>query len=97
SVANAVAVLKDSPELESRDWATGVIERQTGQLTHLIDDLLDVSRITTGKIRLRKEILDATAILDRACETARPLITERRHELVCHYGRGGLWIEADPT
>ena len=66
-------------------------------IEHLIDDLLDVSRITTGKIRLRKEIVDAAAILDRAQESARPLMAERQHELICHYQPGELWIEADPT
>jgi CheY-like chemotaxis protein len=65
-------------------------------LTHLIDDLLDVSRITTGKIRLRREVIDAAHVLERACETARPLIKERQHELDCDYDEG-LWIEADPT
>ncbi|MEA3208282.1 MAG: hypothetical protein QOE70_1339 [Chthoniobacter sp.] len=97
SVSSAATLLKNSGDPVNHAWAAGVIERQTGQLAHLIDDLLDVSRITTGKIRLRKEIVDAAAILDRACESARPLITERGHELVCHYPRGGLWLEADPT
>ena len=61
AVANAAVLLK-SPDWEERDWASGVIQRQSEQLAHLIDDLLDVSRITTGKIRLRKQILDVAPI-----------------------------------
>jgi PAS domain S-box-containing protein len=96
AVASAASLLKDSRDPESQVWGSGVIERQTRQLTHLIDDLLDVSRITTGKIRLRREVIDAAHVLERACETARPLIKERQHELDCDYDEG-LWIEADPT
>jgi CheY-like chemotaxis protein len=74
-----------------------VIERQSRQLAHLIDDLLDVARITTGKIRLRKEVTDVAVLLERACESARPLIKERGHDLICNYDRGLHWVDADPT
>ncbi len=97
SVANAAALLKTSQDHETQDWAAGVIERQSNQLAILIDDLLDVSRITTGKIRLRQTIVDASVILDRACETARPLMTERGHDLICDYPRQKLWLRVDPT
>lgn len=97
SIANAAGLLKSSPDSECHTWAAGVIERQIHQLSHLIDDLLDVSRITTGKIRLRQEILDAALILDRTCECARPLLRQREHELICHYPHGSLWLKADPT
>ena len=97
AVANAASLLKNTEDAESHTWAAGVIERQTRQLTHLIDDLLDVSRITTGKIRLRREILDVATVLERACESARPLVQERQHELLCDYPHGLLWLEADPT
>lgn len=96
SVASAASLLNSAPGGEHHAWAAGVIERQSRQLAHLIDDLLDVSRITTGKIRLRKEAIDGAVALDRACESARPLMRDRGHELVCNYPRG-LWLEADPT
>jgi len=96
SVASAASLLNSATDGEHHGWAAGVIERQSRQLAHLIDDLLDVSRITTGKIRLRKAVVDGAVALDRACESARPLILDRGHELVCNYGRG-LWLEADPT
>ena len=97
SVANAVSLLKSSSEPECHTWAANVIDRQIHQLVHLIDDLLDVSRITTGKIRLRKEIIDAALILDRACESVRPMVKARGHELICRYKHSSMWLEADPT
>ncbi|HSJ04722.1 MAG TPA: ATP-binding protein [Verrucomicrobium sp.] len=97
SVANAATLILSGADPESYTWAAGVIERQTRQLAHLIDDLLDVSRISTGKIHLRKAVVDAALILDRACETARPLVQERGHNLVCRYPAGALWLEADAT
>ena len=97
AVNNAVTVLKMSPDEESRDWASDVVERQVRQLARLIDDLLDVSRITSGKIRLRKEFVDASPILDQAVESARPLIDERSHTLSVSIERGRLPLHADAT
>ncbi len=97
AVNNAVAVLKMSSDLESRKWGSDLVERQVKQLVHLIDDLLDVSRITSGKIRLRKELLDASSILDLAIESARPLIDERKHALEISIERGQLPLHVDPT
>jgi PAS domain S-box-containing protein len=97
SVGNAAALIKSSDLPEDRTWAAGVIERQTSQLARLIEDLLDVSRINTGKIRLRRETLDVATVLDRAIESVRPLLKDRKHLLSCEYGRGELWIDADPT
>jgi PAS domain S-box-containing protein len=96
AISNAAAVL-NAADAEDRSWATGVIKRQSGQLGHLIDDLLDVSRITTGKIRLRKTVIDLASILTRARDSAHRLLTERGHELITDYPVGELWVEADPT
>jgi signal transduction histidine kinase/CheY-like chemotaxis protein len=96
AVANAASLLS-SENGEDQTWAAGVIARQSGQLAHLIDDLLDVSRITTGKIRLRKEIIDVAGILDRVRDSAAPLVKARNHELLCNYSSGCMWVEADPT
>jgi len=97
AVRNAVTVLKMSNAEENINFAKGVVERQVTQLTRLIDDLLDVSRITSGKIRLRREFLDAAPVLDLAIEAARPLIDERKHELILSVDRGNLPLRADPT
>ncbi len=97
AVNNAVTVLKHSPDDESRNWAGDVVERQVQQLVHLIDDLLDVSRITSGKIRLRKEFVDAGSVLDQALESARPLIDARRQTLTVSVDRGRLPLHVDAT
>ncbi len=97
AVNNAVTVLKMSSDESSRNWASDVVERQVRQLVRLIDDLLEVSRITSGKIRLRKEFVDASAILDEAVEAARPLIDEREHKLFMTIERGALPLHVDAT
>jgi signal transduction histidine kinase len=97
AVNNAVTVLKLSPDPDSRNWASDVVERQVQQLVRLIDDLLDVSRITSGKIRLKKDFVDASSILDQAVESARPLIDERHQTLTVAVKRGELPIHADAT
>jgi signal transduction histidine kinase/ActR/RegA family two-component response regulator len=97
AVANAASLLTGSNAGEDHEWAKSVIARQSSQLAHLIDDLLDVARITEGKIRLRKEVIDVATILDRARDSVRPLVSARKHDLICGYSFGSLWLEADPT
>lgn len=97
SITNAVTLLKETEDGENRVWAAAVITRQARQLTRLVDDLLDVSRITRGKIELRRELLDAASCLESACEAVAPLIAERGHTLLATVPRGELWLEADPA
>lgn len=75
-----VRVISPSPGREV-EKAHDIIERQVENLVRLVDDLLDVSRITTGKIKLQKEVVDLAGIVSRAIEGARPLIDGRRHSL----------------
>jgi PAS domain S-box-containing protein len=81
-IRNAVQVLRlkgsDEPELR---WGQDVIERQVSHLTRLIDDLLDISRITRNKLELRKERVDLAEVVKGAVETSRPLIEQGGHEL----------------
>src|SRR5690606_31509588 len=58
---------------------------------------LDVSRITRGKIELRRELLDCGPCMESACEAVAPLIAERSHTLIATIPHGDLWLEADPT
>jgi PAS domain S-box-containing protein len=78
------------------EQARGIIERQVGQLSHLVNELLEVSRITTGRIRLHKETVDVRGVVERAVETARPLVEQRRHELSVSQPLGPVWLHADP-
>jgi PAS domain S-box-containing protein len=96
AISNAVRLARRTHAEEELEWSQEVIERQAGKLARLMDDLLDVSRITRGKIQLRKEALDARRVLQSAVESVRPLIDERGHELTVSTGPGALRLEADP-
>jgi signal transduction histidine kinase/DNA-binding response OmpR family regulator len=74
-----------------------IIERQVEHLVRLIDDLLDVSRITRGKIQLKRERIEIARVVAQAIEMAGPLIEQRRHELVVRVDREGLLVDADPA
>ena len=82
----------DQPEIV---WARDMIERQTTQLVRLVDDLLDVSRITGGKIRLELERVNVAGIVATAVETSRPLIDEAGHELTVSLPDETLWVDCD--
>jgi len=73
-----------------------MLRRQVDQMTHLIDDLLDMSRITTGKIVLKKTRRPFAAILESALETVMPAIKRLRHELIVRSPADDLQVEADP-
>ncbi len=77
--------------------STELIERQVQHMTRLVDDLLDVSRITSGKIKLQKEPVELAAVVARAVETVRPLIEARRHQLAVALPPEAVRLEADPT
>lgn len=96
-IANAVQLLGLPNGVESllQRQARGIIERQVGQLQHLVDDLLEVSRITTGRVQLRQERVALRGIIDGAVETARPLIDQRKHELSLSLPQETLWLNAD--
>jgi signal transduction histidine kinase len=73
-----------------------LMERQVGSLVRLVDDLLDVARISRGQIELRRQPLDLAAAVGRAVETVRPMVDERRHRLELVLPAEPLWLEADP-
>jgi PAS domain S-box-containing protein len=77
--------------------AIDLIDRQVKHLTRLVDDLLDVSRITRGKIHLRKERVELRAVVNHAVETTRHLIESRKHELTVSLPPESIWLEADPA
>ena len=78
-------------------WARDVIERQVGHLTRLVDDLLDVSRITRGKINVNRESLELSAIIARAVETVQPMLTQQGHELSVRVDPAPVLVEGDLT
>ena len=96
-ITNALQLLglEQANENPTQQQARGIIERQMGQLQHLIDDLLEVSRITTGRVQLHRERLLVSDIVDGAVETVRPLIEELRHELTVSLPSEPIWLYAD--
>jgi PAS domain S-box-containing protein len=75
----------------------GIMERQMEHLTRLVDDLLDVSRITHNRIELRKRRVDLAEVIQSALEASRPLIDEAGHELTISLPADPVQLEADPT
>jgi len=74
-----------------------MMERQIGHLTRLIDDLLDVSRIDRGRLRLQRERVAIETIVLGGIETAKPVIEARSHELLVRYAKRPLHVDADRT
>jgi signal transduction histidine kinase/ActR/RegA family two-component response regulator len=78
-----------------RARANEVIERQVVHMTHLLDDLLDVSRITRGSIELKKSSTELALLISAAVDAARPVIDGKQHELALNLPREAVYLEAD--
>ncbi len=79
------------------ETAREILNRQVAHLARLLDDLLDVSRITRGKIELRKEPVDLATVVATALEASRPLIEEHGHHLAVSVPQDPVTLEADPV
>lgn len=92
------AVLARSPGIEParRTWALDVIERQAGHMALLLDDLLDVSRISRGRLELRLEPVELRNVVDAAVETARPSLDRKHHRLSVTLPGAPVRLLADP-
>ncbi|CAN5846432.1 hypothetical protein BH11MYX2_BH11MYX2_18300 [soil metagenome] len=77
--------------------AQDVLERQVAHLMRLVDDLLDISRITSGKVELRRERVEISAVVTRALEMSRPLLEQRRNVLTVDVPERGLPVDGDPA
>ena len=97
-IRNAVNVLQHLPPDDARAaWCRDVIGRQTAQMARLLDDLLDVSRLTRGKVTLRVQRLDAATMIARAIEIAQPVIDGAGHELLVDVPAETLQLQGDLT
>lgn len=97
-ILNALNILRqmktNDPIIEQ---AGNIINRQVVQMVRLVDDLLDISRITKGKLRLTREMVELRVVANRAAETARPLMDARKHDFSVSLPIGPVWVEADPA
>ncbi|MGE3317281.1 MAG: ATP-binding protein, partial [Planctomycetaceae bacterium] len=87
--------LTKMPGAMPQEEISDIIARQTNSLMRLIDDLLDISRITRDKIQLKMEYVDVATIVRRAVDTTRPLIEERKHKLVVEVEQVAMSVVAD--
>jgi signal transduction histidine kinase len=87
--------MSSDPETIARTRRT--MERQAHQLAALVADLLDVSRITTGKFQLRKQDIDLSDVIQVALDSSRPAIAEHGHRLVVELPARPIWVHADPN
>ena len=98
AIANAAQLsLRPEADEAAQQWSKEVIARQVKNLSRMIDDLLEVSRINRGKIQLKKEPLHVGPVIARAVDSVSHLIEERAHELNISVATGPMRVHADPT
>jgi signal transduction histidine kinase/CheY-like chemotaxis protein len=97
-MTNALHLLKRGDATEAvRDWSLAVMQRQLLQMTRLVDDLLDVARISQGKVALQRRIVDAREVIRNAVEVSAPLIDAMRHTLAMRLPETPALVDADPV
>ena len=97
-IHSAIELMRMRPlEDPQLNWARDVIARQLTSLTRLVDDLLDVSRITRGKINLTRQVVELEGLISRAVETVHPLFDEHSHQLTLELPEPGIKVFGDPT
>jgi signal transduction histidine kinase len=94
-IRNSAYILRLTAASDPSAYLYEIMQRQVDYMVRLVDDLLEVSRITRGKIELRKERVDLSAIIQAAVETTRPHIESARHELTIALTPEPLFLEAD--
>jgi CheY-like chemotaxis protein len=97
-IRNALSILR---QVKTNDpiiaQAGNIIDRQVGVMVRLVDDLLDIGRITKGKLRLTKEQVELRGVVNDAAESVRPLMDARKHDFSVSLPTAPIWVEADPT
>ncbi|HYH65070.1 MAG TPA: ATP-binding protein, partial [Urbifossiella sp.] len=97
-VRNALHILKQpGVDAAAAGRLREMMERQVGHMARMVEDLLDVSRITRGKVELRKEVVDLAAVVASTLEATRPLVADRRQELTVDLPAEPVRLEADPA
>jgi PAS domain S-box-containing protein len=96
-IHNGLQLLKLTTDSATREQARSMMERQLGQMVRLVDDLLDISRITRNKLELRKAPVELWAVIQSAVETARPQIESNGHTLTVTLPPQPIHLDADLT
>lgn len=97
-ICNALNILR---QMKTNDpiitQAGNIIDRQVSVMVRLVDDLLDIGRITKGKLRLTKEPVELRLIVNHAAESVRPFMDARKHDFSVSLPTRPIWVEADPV
>ncbi|MGA0612755.1 PAS domain S-box protein [Caldimonas sp. KR1-144] len=98
-IRNAASIMRhsDGGNLQQLAWCRDVIDRQLAQMTQLLEDLLDVSRLTRNMIELRRDRMPLMSAIEQALETAQPLLDERGHRLALDLPEEPVFIYGDLT
>jgi CheY-like chemotaxis protein len=97
-ISNAVQIMQlEGPNGRNFRWSTEVIEDQIKHMTRMVDDLLDVSRITRGKVDLQKETISLVLVVELAVEASRPLIEDYHHHLTIALPPEPVLVDVDPA
>ena len=96
-IRTGLQILRQLRDSETLLKTLDVLDRQLGRMTHLIDDLLDISRITSGKVLLRLERVSVQQVMEAVIESARPLVEAHGHRLVVELPDQLLWVQVDPA
>ncbi|MBC7600943.1 MAG: PAS domain S-box protein, partial [Polaromonas sp.] len=97
-IRNGLKIMRLAPgNADATERIRSMMERQVGQMVHLIDDLLDLSRISRGKIELRKERIELASAVEQAIEAIRPSIDMAEHELFLKMPSKPIYVDADLT
>ncbi|MFK3741587.1 ATP-binding protein [Massilia sp. TN1-12] len=97
-IANASSLLlSQRADHERVEWIASMISRQSARMGRLLDDLLDVSRISRGKIELRREPVEMSSLVQEALQVSRPLVEAGHHHVDVDLPGEPVWIEADPV
>jgi signal transduction histidine kinase len=96
-IRNGLDILRASPTAPKAEEIRDMMDRQLSHLVRLVDDLLDVSRVSQGKVELRKQQIALSELIKTAVEASNPLISAGRHELILDLPDAEVWLDADLT
>jgi two-component system CheB/CheR fusion protein len=96
-ISNALQVVRHARDGQTAEKAIGMMERQVDQMARLVDELLDVSRISRGRIDLHRRQIELASVVNQAVEAARPYFESRQQELTVKLPQQPIYLDADPT
>lgn len=97
AISNAVEVLRYSTDTsDAHERSRRILERQVAHMVHMVEDLLDVARMSNGRMLLRRDVMELNPIVSNVVETARASFQERGHELTLTLCPESVWVDVDP-